>query len=584
MKDKLYIIDVAKFTEEMGEDTVLRYDLIKIIVAVQGQVNREDPELYLMWVPQDPFWLDYMQEEGKFLHGRERVELPDWAAFIERYGSLIKECGLAVWDYDVPATVNAATTACGIEGYIPVRGGSEAMARIMRETGAEVKLDLVGKFTGKGRIWDTDRESTGSAKCDTYIWAMEKYMDKCHPTILFYTLDGISWDDNKPYYPDLDNACVFNHDYAISKRAFIFDVSSYDDELPCDDLTQPLGTDYKTMQEIFLRHYNLTGGRMTTVCGFNPWHVKYTTHKGKGKHDPVPSEWRFGEVLSAYNCVKDADAYGRCGLANASVFTHFPLKEKYENRKADPTKVYDPNKTYIMFYVGDYDAAAWTARSIPEWYEDPKLGKNPLMWCFNPNLSDRIPQAFDFIYERYTQNDYFEAGDSGAGYNNPALLYEPRPHSGLPSGVAENIRHNKYYFDKFDMGVIGFIINGDYNTDEQQMQDLAEFAKLGSTYTMGRPETSIVNGAVYMPMSAWGVSMKNSPTIEECAKSALHGIDRFPKEKKFHVLRTICASPTRHDEILAEMKRQRPEANIELVDPHTFFAFAKYAVENGLTY
>ena len=339
MKDKLYIIDTAKFAAEMGEDTVLRYDLFKLIVAVQGQVNREEPELYLMWVPQDSFWLDYMQEEGKFLHGRERVELPNWAAFIERYGSFIKECGLAVWDYDVPATMNAATTACGIDGYIPVRGGSEAMARIMKETGAEVKLDLVGKFTGKGRIWDTDRESSGSAKCDTYLWALDKYMDKCHPTILFYTLDAISWDDNKPFYPDLDNACVFNHDYAISKRAFVFDVSSYDDEVPSDDPTQPLGTDYKTMQEIFLRHYNLTGGRMTTVCGFNPWHVKYTTHNGKGKHDPVPGEWRFGEVLSAFNCVKDADAYGRCGLANASVFTHFPLKAKYENRKPDLTKV-----------------------------------------------------------------------------------------------------------------------------------------------------------------------------------------------------------------------------------------------------
>ncbi len=582
MKDKLYIIDAAKFKAEMGDDTVLQYDLFKIIVAVQGLVNREDPELYFMWQDADAFWMDYMQKEGKFLHGRERVELPDWAAFIEHYGSFIAEKGLIAWDYDVPATMNAATTACGVDGYIPVRSGSEALKRIMAQTGAEVKVDLTGKFTGKGRIWDCHRESTGSAKCDAYIWALEKYMDRCHPTILFYTLDGISWSDDKPYYPDLGNAFVFNHDYAISKRAFVFDVSSYDDETPCDDPTQPLGTDFRTMQEIFLRHYKLTGGRMTTVCGFNPWQRKYVEGRG-GKHGGVAAEWRFTEVLSAYNCVKDADAYGYCGLANASVFTHFPLKEKYENRKAKPDQVYDPNKTYVLFYVGDYDAAAWTARHIPKWYADPNLGKNPLMWCFNPNLSDRVPMAFDFIYENYTDNDYFAAGDSGAGYNNPALLYEPRPYSGLPSGAAENIRHNKYYFDKFNLGIIGFIINGVYPTDEQQMHDLAEFAVEGSAYNNGPQETSVVNGAVYMPMS-WDIAQERALSVEQSAKAAFTGMDRFPKEKKFHIFRTILASPTQHDEILAEMKRQRPDANFELVDPHTFFAFAKYAVENGLTY
>ena len=116
------------------------------------------------------------------------------------------------------------------------------------------------------------------------------------------------------------------------------------------------------------------------------------------------------------------------------------------------------------------------------------------------------------------------------------------------------------------------------------MHDLAEFAKLGSTYTMGPNETTVVNGAVYMPMSGWGIGHRNSPGIEASAKDALRAVDKYPKEKKFHVFRTICVSPTRHGEIYEEMKRQRPEANFELVDPITFFTFAKYAAENGLTY
>lgn len=173
-------------------------------------------------------------------------------------------------------------------------------------------------------------------------------------------------------------------------------------------------------------------------------------------------------------------------------------------------------------------------RHIPIWYRDPALGKNPVMWCFNPNLSDRIPMTFHFIYQRFTENDYFASGDSGAGYNNPALLYEPRPYSALPDGSEENIRHNQYYFDKFDLGMVGFIINGKYPVTERE--------------------------------------------------TALHGMRRFPETKRFHIFRTILTLPTRHDEILQPLKAACPDKNFELVDLYTFFRLAKYAKERGLTY
>ena len=251
MKDKLYIIRAEEFRRALGDDTTLQYDLFRMVAAVQGLVNREDPELYLLWQESDDFWLDYMQKEGNFLHGRERVPLCDWASFFARYGALIAEHGLILWDDNVPATANAAMTACGVDGYIPVRGDSEAYRRITDATGAPVRIDLTGKFTGEGIIFGTDRVSSGSAKCDAYLWALETYMDRCHPTILFYTLDGIRWRSSEPYYPDLGNAFVFNMDYAVSRRAFVFDLSSYDDEVPCDDPNQPLGCDFAVMQEIF---------------------------------------------------------------------------------------------------------------------------------------------------------------------------------------------------------------------------------------------------------------------------------------------------------------------------------------------
>ncbi|MBE6660813.1 MAG: hypothetical protein E7605_05355 [Ruminococcaceae bacterium] len=584
-KQKLYTIEVEKMLAECGQDTKLRYDMLKLVVAVQGLRNRDFPEIYLYWQESDYFWLDYMMKEGNFMHGMELVPVNTFDEFLSLYAEFIRSQGLALWEFAVPATMNVATTACGVDGYLPVRYDTEKnsiMNRVTAATGVEVKLDLVGKFTGRGIVPDTERPSTGSAKCDAYVWALEKYMDKTNPTLLVYMADGGGYRRGEPYYPDLGNLFVPNHDYAISKAAFVFDVSCWDDEAPWDDPDQPIGADFAIMQEVFMRQYKKTDGReMTTVGGFIPWHIKYTDAGGKGGHAGVDSEWRFTEVLSCYNCVKDADAAGYCGLANASAFTHFPLDEKYHNPRPEKVEEYDPNKTYVLFYVGDYDAGAWTAKHIPRWYKDPMLGKNPLMWCFNPNLSDRIPMAFDFIYKNYTKNDYFEAGDSGAGYNNPRLLYEPRPFSNLPDGHAVNDAHNKKYFDRFDIEIIGFIIDGHKPTTEQEMRDFSEYI-IGGSMNNGPIETTIVNGAVYMRETCdAGVEKVD---IDKCVNLMLHFVDHMPKEKKFHIFRTILVSPTDHDRLMEGLKAARPEANFTLVDPYNFFRMAKEAKEKGLAW
>ena len=43
MKANLYIIPADSFIREIGGDTVMQYDIFKIIAAVQGLVNRDDP-------------------------------------------------------------------------------------------------------------------------------------------------------------------------------------------------------------------------------------------------------------------------------------------------------------------------------------------------------------------------------------------------------------------------------------------------------------------------------------------------------------------------------------------------------------
>lgn len=583
MKKCLYILDIKSFLSEFKDDTVLCYDASRLAAAVQGLMNREFPSLYFMWQESDAFWFDYMTGKGKFLHDIPVKQINSFDSFLDKYGSFIRSCGICAWDSEVPATVNVATTACGVDGFIPVRYSEDEksiLSRVIRKTQAEIKINLSGVFTGEGIVFETNLFSTGSKKCDAYIWAIERYINKTNPGLLFYTLDAASWNDNGFSYPDLGNAFVFNHDYAVAKKAFVFDLSSYDDEKPCDDPDQPLGSDLAVMKQILLHKYNQTEGReIITVCGFNPWQLKYTDYKNKGKHGGVEAEWRFTEILSAYNCIKDADAYGYCGLANASVFMHYPLKRNYKNRLPKSGALYNKNKTYILFYVGDYDSAAWTARHIPLWYKDPALGRNPLMWCFNPNLSDRIPQAFDFIYEHFTGNDYFEAGDSGAGYLNPRLLYEPRIHSDLPDGSDAFVNHNMTYFNRFDMHIAGFIINGNYETDTRQMKDIARFADCGAGYNRYDGAVDVVCGSVFMGHTS-DIAVENTPP-ETAARTALAAIDRQPSSKRFHIFRTILVSPTNHDLIYRALCKARPETDFELLDPYTFFRLAAEAAKAG---
>ena len=52
------------------------------------------------------------------------------------------------------------------------------------------------------------------------------------------------------------------------------------------------------------------------------------------------------------------------------------------------------------------------------------------------------------------------AGDSGAGYLNPGYLTPPRPHSGLPSGLAAWEKYCEQLYRQWDLSLTGFVIDG----------------------------------------------------------------------------------------------------------------------------
>ena len=205
----------------------------------------------------------------------------------------------------------------------------------------------------------------------------------------------------------------------------------------------------------------------------------------------MATEWKYAEILSCFNAFMDADALGYSAMANASFYQHYPLAAQIpQNTK--PTResltargLIDSSgkvvaKHFAAHYVGDYDAAAWMYWVMPTLWTDSNRGSVPLSWAFNPNLAERFPLGMAWTRDSRTANDFFIAGDSGAGYLNPGLLSEPRSHSGLPSGWNAWESHCNKFFQQWDISLTGFVLDGNApGLTEEGLDAYARFAPDG---------------------------------------------------------------------------------------------------------
>lgn len=574
-------------------------DHMQVVACIQGIVNRSGAALFVDFVQGDEFgelridqyWLGKLRRPGEWLAGRQIHTVPDLDHLVRQFRGRLG--GAVVWDPAVPATANVAATIAGVEDLVVIRYDTSPDSLYSRYVAGSAPLlparrSLLGMFTGTGTIAGTTRKSTGSAKCDAYIWALAHYLNRCTPGELGFYLDGywLGHADKLNYPHRVQNALVLNHDYLISRRGFFFDLSPWADETPVDDPDQPLGTDLATLHEILLGAYRRTGGAMTAIHGFVPWAFKYTTSGGAGKHDGVPTEWEFVRHASAYNGYLDADAEGLDPMANASLFAHYPLAKRYPQQPAPTVAQLKERgllnddgtvaaKRFVMFYVGDYDSAAWIYHAMPRLWDDQGRGSVPLNWAFNPNLESRIGPALVYARQTATAADTFIAGDSGAGYLNPGMLQEPREFSGLPSGYPAWRRHCTPYFRRWDLSVTGFVIDGyapGMNADG--LRTYAEFSTDGFAAQKIDP-SGVVGRTPYVRM---GPDLPRGPATDAATalQNALSGdLSQPPAQPEFHSVRTILMSATWHRQVVDAVAQAIPDAGVTVVDALTFYALVR---------
>jgi len=392
------------------------WDHAHAVATLQGNVNRESANLYVRFVRAhglnvDDYWLERMSGPGQWLARRRRQMIPNIQALVHRYRKFIK--GAVVYDPRVPATSNLASTIAGVENLIAIRYDRSpgSLYNMLVATGPRIPVirrlineDGSPMFTGRGTIPGTDLPSTGSAKCDAYLWLKHHYIDtgKVDAGYGAFYIDAY-WMRN-PTAARPNQHTLTNHDFFVAKRAFFFDLNVWDDEVPVDDKAQPRGTDLETLKALLLSAYEQGGkDRMIHIGGFTPWAYKYTTHgQAGGKHEGVPTEWEMVKIASAYNAFVDADAIADAAMANASFYTHFPLKEKYPQRWVTRQELQDrgyltadglvnfDGRQFIIFYVGDFDSAAWVYQWTPALWDHPQRDFSPPARLFVGGFQHRV--------------------------------------------------------------------------------------------------------------------------------------------------------------------------------------------------
>ncbi len=321
------------------------WDDIHAVSTLQGIVNRKGPRLYINYIIEsdieiDSYWWNKYRQSGRWLYKKDTIVFNDILELINAYRHDIN--GVVLYDPSIASTSNVASAVAGIENLIAIRFDTDPNSLYSRVVlggpKLKVKVKLVNDdgsslFTGKGLLSNTKRVSTGSLKNDPYIWFIENYMkcNKCSGDFGAYYIDQ-TWRET-PTATVVNHHTLTNHDFFVSKKAFFFDLSPWGDEPATDDINQIIGTDLATLKEFLNEAYRINKGKkMCYIGGFPSWAFKYTKRAG-GIHEDVETEWEFSKLIGAYNAFKDADAIGFGALANASFWTHFPLEDKYPQRK-----------------------------------------------------------------------------------------------------------------------------------------------------------------------------------------------------------------------------------------------------------
>lgn len=608
-ENKLYLFNARNTVFNLNA-TETTYDVLLLSSCLQGLVNRDAVRLFILYDDKtDAYWLDYLSKEQRILSNKEVIEIKSVESLLETFKDFYG--GFCLWDALVPATENVACTVSGVENLLPLRKYGVLYNYLSQKEGFEAKKDLSGMFTGEGIIPESDTKSTGSAKNDAYIWAKEKYLDKglTNPTLMAYHLDAFSFEKSGVFnsYYAISQCFLLNKDYYVKNKAFFWDLTCLNNVTPNDDISQPLGTDLKTLRQLLQSQNNLANGEVTVIGGFVPWYIKYTSSSGygdEGQVAPETAEWTFSRVFGEYYAIKDADAFGQTSLANASIYSQIEkMPEVTQRRYKTDAELYDycveqgyidasgdvVSNNYVCVYMGDYDSSAWIMTNMPTIMNDENLGFIPMCFPVNASIYDRAGFIYNYMFEHFSENSNvrFIADHNGYGYLDIVSLNESQGIKGNVEGYFEKTRE---FNSMYGLSAQSFLIDTWGKPDdywgkwENLIKPYSELFHTGVSITTSAQMPFIAgcfavetkNG--YVPWT----KIVSFPNGANSLKQMNVLLGEF-KEKRgvdFTLLRTVVSTPTQLKNVFDDAKMFG--ADITALDYEVFYYLAEYySVCNG---
>ena len=540
-----------------------KYDDSVMIATLQGLYNRTaEHKLYITTgeVKSSSDVLSLLSAEGRHLADVEKVKL----AKRDDVFRLAADCiaSVAIWDLNVPATVNVATTIAGVEnGIVMTYEQYQNNKHLLSEN---VKLfDLRGKFDGS---------ETGSAKNDAYRWAIREYLEtgRCSTAYL------CSFEDAYYARSRTGNSMIrytVCRDAAVYYGAFVFDLSVWEDEIPKDDQNQRMGLDLETYRLILSTVQKVRGDdSLTEIMGFFPFE-KYTRNGNEegwsSKYYPTQFEWDAARIFTPYGCYWNPVTEYACNVTFHNTYeVETPLQQ---NRPAEEIALdRRDDKVYLLLCMGDYDSTgSMYTKMIANWNTSER-GTLPLAWSFNPNLIKHYPDIIEYFYDTATENDYFVTNVGAAGWYTPSQV----PDEQWPVVAA----HHQKYFTMTDISVAPDI------WDYQTLSAIAEkyitsFATTGAG-TLVSNQLGRGTGTQTTPHKAANGSvidaLANSFDGEDSVKCAQGWESEIIKRDRsgnatFMSVRCVWCTPAYISECVAELQKLMPNRDIEVVDPFTYY-------------
>ncbi|MBO5070528.1 MAG: hypothetical protein J6C37_09230 [Roseburia sp.] len=420
-------------------------------------------------------------------------------------------------------------------------------------------------------------------------------------------------------YDNIWQTALANADYYIAEKAFFWDLSPDGTIAPIDDRTQPVGADLATLEDILLSQAQQAkkateegnGYGFYTVGGFVPWFLKYTNYADiQSAMGPVDAEWAMVEIISSFHGELDADAYGTISMSNGSVFYHGELEvddttgtmvqnnNKETIMATDSAEIeYDPDTAYIMFYMGDWDSAAWVNGILPFIWEesvqdaiDHPDDPIPLAWPINYILTNRVPHVYNMLYSTMTSSDYFVAGDNGSGYLNPMYLEGELMGEGITENYLDEwVAYNQYTYNLMDLDITGFLIEATLgDSTETVRQAYTQISPYGvimnntahETIVTKDNEGNVISETPFPEMR--DLDSMRTEALQQSSANTIAGNIKF--DGQFFAYRSVKASRANIRATLELLEEQNPGIKYEVVDPYTFMKlYAAYGEDSSST-